>query len=100
MNDSLFFILFLLAVASVPTAVICAVSFYRPKTAAGCLGYALALLLCASAAYVFGLAFGITFACNWYPSGNLCGLFGFMTVGPLAASFTVILISWLLRLAR
>jgi hypothetical protein len=52
----------------------------------------------AGEAFIFGLSYGIDLACVQYPSGNLCGLFGFFVAGPLASSLTVTLVSFLMRL--
>jgi hypothetical protein len=101
MSDALFAVLLLLAILSVPVAIACAISFYRGEAAhVGCLAYALILTVCAPIAYVFALSFGIELACVWYPSGNLCGLVGFLITGPLAASVTIIVVSRLLGGSR
>src|SRR5215469_15021292 len=41
---------------------------------------------------------GIDLACVQYPSGNLCGLFGFIVIGPLASSLAIVLASSLMTL--
>lgn len=97
MSDALFGGLMLLGVLSVPAAVVCAASLYREETTrVGCFAYGLILLICAVVAYLLGLSLGINLACVQYPSGNLCGLFGFIATGPLALSLATILVAWLL----
>jgi hypothetical protein len=58
--------------------------------------YVLVLLFCAAIGYWFALWFGIDLACVRYPSGNLCGLFGFFVSGPLGALLAVFLVSCLI----
>jgi hypothetical protein len=100
MSDWLFLSLFLLAVLSLPAALACAVFFYRTETAHfGCFAYGLILLIFAVVAYLLGLSVGIDLACVRYPSGNLCGLFGFIVTGPLASSLAIVLASSLMTLA-
>ena len=82
MSDALFGGLMLLGVLSVPAAVVCAASLYREETTrVGCFAYGLILLISAVVAYLLGLSLGINLACVQYPSGNLCGLFGFIATG-------------------
>jgi len=100
MSEGLFRGLWLLAIVSIPAAFGCAVFLYkRERARVGSLAYILILLVCAVVAFMFGLSSGINLACVQYPSGNLCGLFGFFVAGPLASSLTVILVSLLMRLA-
>jgi hypothetical protein len=100
MSDWLFLSLFLLAVLSLPAALACAVFFYRTGTAyLGWFAYSLILLISAVVAYLLGLSVGIDLACVRYPSGNLCGLFGFIVTGPLASSLAIVLASSLMTLA-
>jgi hypothetical protein len=101
MSEVWFSILLLLAIISMPIAIVCAASFYAQGTVrVGCLPYALILLMSAVTAYFFSLGFGIKLACDWYPSGNLCGLVGFLITGPLASSVATILVAGLLSLAK
>jgi len=100
MSDWLFLSLLLLAVLSLPAAVACAVFFYRRGTAyVGWFGYNLLLLISAVLVYLLGLSVGIDLACVRYPSGNLCGLFGFLVSGPLASSLAIVLGSRLMTVA-
>ena len=100
MSDWLFLILLLLALLSLPTALACAVFFYRTGTAyVGWLAYSLIVLIFAVVAYVLGVSVGIDLACVRYPSGNLCGLFGVFVTGPLASSLAIVLVSSLMTLA-
>src|SRR6266699_3822420 len=46
--------------------------------------YVVALLICAFVAFWIGTGWGVSFACSGPSSGNLCGLLGFMVVGPLS----------------
>jgi hypothetical protein len=57
--------------------------------------YVIALLICAFVAFWAGTAWGVRFACSVPSSGNLCGLLGFIVVGPLSSIITVSVISWL-----
>ncbi len=99
MSDWLFLILLLLALLSLPTALACAVFFYRTGTAYfGWFAYGLILLISAVVAYLLGVSVGIDLACVRYPSGNLCGLFGFIVIGPLASSLAIVLVSSLVTL--
>ena len=101
MSDRLFLILFLLALVSLPTALACAAFFYKTGRAyCGWLMYGLILLISAVAAYVLGVSVGIDLACVRYPSGNLCGLFGFIVIGPLASSLAIVLVSSLMTLTN
>jgi hypothetical protein len=97
MSDGVFATLWLLAALSAPAAIAWAISFYKRGTAhLGWFAYCLILLICAIVAYVVALGFGIHLACVTYPSGNLCGLFGFFVTGPLASSLTIVIVSWLM----
>jgi hypothetical protein len=58
--------------------------------------YVVALLICAFAAFWLGTAWGVHFACSGPSSGNLCGLLGFIVVGPLSSIITVSVVSWLI----
>ena len=58
--------------------------------------YVVALLICALVAFWAGTAWGARFACSRPSSGNLCGLLGFMVVGPLSSIITVCIVSWLI----
>ena len=58
--------------------------------------YVIALLICAFVAFWAGTAWGARFACSRPSSGNLCGLLGFMVVGPLSSIITVCIVSWLI----
>src|SRR5262245_24105155 len=100
MSDWVFLTLLLLAVLSLPASLACAVFFYRTGTAYfGWFAYGLILLISAFVAYLLGVSVGIDLACVRYPSGNLCGLFGFIVIGPLASSLAIVLVSSLMTLA-
>jgi hypothetical protein len=58
--------------------------------------YVIALLICALVAFWAGTAWGARFACSAPSSGNLCGLLGFIVVGPLSSLVTVSVVSWLI----
>jgi hypothetical protein len=58
--------------------------------------YFIALLICAFMAFWAGTAWGVRFACSAPSSGNLCGLLGFIVVGPLSSIITVSVVSWLI----
>ena len=97
MSNALFGGLMLLAVLSAPVAFVCVIFLYKKETArVGCLAYGLLLLVCAVVAYLFGLSLGINLACVQYPSGNLCGLFGFIATGPIICSLATVLLAWFL----
>lgn len=58
--------------------------------------YVIALLICAVVAFWVGTAWGARFACSRPSSGNLCGLLGFIVVGPFTSIITVSVVSWLI----
>ena len=58
--------------------------------------YVVALLLCALVAFSVGAGWGVSFACGGPSSGNLCGLLGFMGVGPLSSIIAVSVLSWMI----
>jgi hypothetical protein len=58
--------------------------------------YVAALLICALAAFWAGTAWGASFACSAPSARNLCGLLGFIVVGPLSSLVTVSVVSWLI----
>jgi hypothetical protein len=58
--------------------------------------YIVALLICAFGAFLGGLVWGARFACSRPSSGNLCGLLGFIVVGPFTSIIAVSLLSWLM----
>lgn len=58
--------------------------------------YVVALLICAVVAFWAGTAWGARFACSRPASGNLCGLLGFIVVGPLTSIIAVSVVSWLI----
>jgi hypothetical protein len=57
--------------------------------------YVVALLICAFVAFWGGTEWGVHFACRLF-SGNLCGLLGFIVVGPLSSIIAVTVFSWLI----
>jgi hypothetical protein len=58
--------------------------------------YVVALLICAVLAFWGGIAWGLRSACTGPSSGNLCGLWGCIIVGPLSAISAVSVLSWLI----
>src|SRR5271169_3809496 len=58
--------------------------------------YVVALLICAFVAFWGGTEWGVRFACSGPSSGNLCGLLGFIVVGPLSSIVAVSVLSWLI----
>ena len=58
--------------------------------------YVVALLICAYVAFWGGTEWGVRFACSGPSSGNLCGLLGFIVVGPLSSIIAVSALSWLI----
>lgn len=58
--------------------------------------YVVALLICAFVAFWGGTEWGLHFACSGPSSGNLCGLLGFIVVGPLSSIIAVTVFSWLI----
>jgi hypothetical protein len=85
-------------------AIVCAVFFYvrhcaacpNPETRISAVAYILALIICATIAFFFGLHYGIAWACSSGWGGNLCGLVGFFFTGPTAAALAIFLVSVLL----
>ncbi len=58
--------------------------------------YVVALLICAFVAYWSGTRWGVRIACSGPAPGNLCGLLGFIVVGPLSSIIAVSALSWLI----
>ncbi len=58
--------------------------------------YVVALVICAFVAFWVGAEFGVRLACRGPSAGNLCGLLGFIVVGPLSSLAAVSALSWLL----
>jgi hypothetical protein len=58
--------------------------------------YVVALLICACVAFWAGTEFGVRLACRGPSAGNLCGLLGFIVVGPLSSIAAVSVLSWLI----
>jgi hypothetical protein len=104
MSSDLSAFLFILGLVAQIVAIICAISFYAyhrrarpdPKRRLPIVAYVSILLVSAVIGYLFALWVGIDLACVQYPSGNLCGLFGFLVSGPLGASLAVFLVSGLI----
>jgi len=72
-------------------------SLARPKHKIPWLVYAAILLVCAAAAYLFGMIVGADYACS-AGAGNLCGLVGVFITGPLASAFAILAIGSLILL--
>ena len=97
------FAIFWLAILATP-AIFPAIIFYerhckkRPRVEdrlpLGC--YVTALLICAFVAYIGGIGWGVHSACTGPSPGNLCGLVGFIIVGPLCSIIAVSVLSWLI----
>jgi hypothetical protein len=58
--------------------------------------YVVALLICAFVAFWGGTEWGVRFGCSGSSSGNLCGLLGFIVIGPLSSIAAVSVLSWLI----
>jgi hypothetical protein len=58
--------------------------------------YVVALLICAFVAFWAGTGWGVRFACSGPSPGNLCGLLGFIVVGPLSSIIAVSVLGWLI----
>jgi hypothetical protein len=69
----------------------------QPKRPFHIAGLILALLVAAPVFYWLGSGLGISVACSSTTSSNLCGLFGFFVLGPIAAALAIIIASkiWL-----
>ena len=62
--------------------------------------YVLAVITCGAVAGVLGIGFGVRWACAGPNAGNLCGLAGFLVVGPLATTLATVLVGLALSLIR
>src|SRR5438105_1123379 len=60
--------------------------------------YVLAVIVCGIVAGFIGVVFGIRWACSIPGSGNLCGLAGFLVVGPIAGTLGIVLVGLALSL--
>ena len=58
--------------------------------------YVMVLLVCAFVAFWYGTEWGVRFACSGPSSSNLCGLLGFIVIGPLSSILGVSVLSWLI----
>ena len=58
--------------------------------------YVMAVIICAFVAFWYGTGWGVHFACSGASSSNLCGLLGFIVVGPLSSILAVSVLSWLI----
>ncbi len=97
--ELIFWLVMLFAPGIVPAAIFCRRHYKeRPHSENRFpLGiYIIALLICAVAAFLGGLWWGLRFACSGPSSGNLCGLLGFIVVGPLSSIIAVTIFSWLM----
>jgi len=93
-------LLFAVGSFSPVVAIVFAVFFYarhcaacpNPETRISAITYILALIICATIAFFFGLHYGIAWACSSRWGGNLCGLVGFFFTGPAAAALAIFLV--------
>jgi hypothetical protein len=69
----------------------------QPKNFSHIAGLILAPLVATPVFYWLGSGLGISVACSSTTSSNLCGLFGFFVLGPIAATLGIIIASklWL-----
>ena len=102
--DELLTTLIVAALVSPVFAVGFVIYYYRlyrkapePKRPAHIAGLILALVVSAPIFYWLGSALGISVACSSSTSSNLCGLFGFFVLGPIASALAIIIASklWL-----
>jgi len=60
--------------------------------------YILAVVVCGSVAGFFGVVLGIKWGCSIPDAGNLCGLVGFLVVGPISSALGILLVGlWVSR---
>jgi len=64
----------------------------QPKRSAPIAGLVLAILVSGLVFYWLGTGLGISVACS-STSSNLCGLFGFFVIGPIASALAIIIAS-------
>jgi hypothetical protein len=91
-----------------PFAAICsAILFYvrhrnriEPERRVPVSVYVLAVIVCGSIAGYLGVVFGIEWGCSIPQSGNLCGLIGFLIVGPISSVLGIVLLGLGLSLVR
>ena len=100
--DELLTILLVVALISPVFAIGFAIHYYRlnrkasqPKQPFPIVGFILALLVSALVFYWLGVGLGISVACS-SSSSNLCGLFGFFVLGPVASSIAIIVVAKIL----
>ena len=62
--------------------------------------YLLAVVVCGGIAGVLGIVLGIQWGCSIAGAGNLCGLVGFLIVGPIACTVAIVLVGLALSLIR
>lgn len=62
--------------------------------------YVFAVIVCGGVAGVLGVSLGIQWACSGVDPGNLCGLVGFLVVGPIAGTLGVVLVGLALSLIK
>jgi hypothetical protein len=103
-----FLLVGVIALVSPVVASACAVVFYARHCSAfpnsedrvSLLTYFLVLLACAVIAFLFGLEYGISWACSSPSGGNLCGLAGFFISGPIAAALAIFFAAALMSFSR
>jgi hypothetical protein len=57
------------------------------------IGYVLAIVVCGALGGLLGLYFGVELACSATNPGNLCGIWGFLVVGPLSCALAIFLVT-------
>ena len=70
----------------------------EPERRVPALAYALAVIVAAGIAGLAGMVWGVSLACP--ETGNLCGLFGVVATGPIAALLAAVLVELALSLVR
>jgi hypothetical protein len=87
------------------TAICAAILFYvrhrkrvEPERRVSPIAYALAVIVCGGAAGCLGVIAGIQWGCSIPNAGNLCGLIGFLVVGPFCGTLAVFLVGFALSL--
>ena len=94
---------FRLAVISPLIALVFAIIFYvhhrnrvEPKRRISIVVYILAVIACGVVGGLFGLYVGVKLTCSSPKAGNLCGIWGFLIVGPLSCALAIFLLTFYL----
>jgi len=91
-----------------PLAAICApILFYvrhrnriEPERRVQVSVYIFAVIVCGGVAGFLGVVLGIKWGCSIPASGNLCGLIGFLVIGPMSCVLAIVLVGLGLSLIR